>query len=577
MAYKYRALDPSKREIRVLSFPPAELEDPEARCDIVHLSLDDRPRYHALSYVWGELEPTRSLFVDGCRVDVRPNLFTALHHLRDAIPGEYLWVDALCINQMDKDERSSQIKIMGDIYRGAEKTLVWLGEEGDGSHLAMDLLSSVTSAGLQDLFENPSRNASLEQSWVALQILFRRPYWSRVWVLQEILLSHPTKIFCGNCTCEWENVQMLLDPDNFKKFNLCSHSARKALLSRTTLPKLLVEIIHRRQRGEQSRLLNYLILSRQRSATEPHDHVYGVLGLVDQEILTADYNEAVEAVYKNVVKRLINLDGNLDVLSACCETSPTAEQEHAPHGPSDLVTSSRPGQESGNYAHAARPSWVPQWCVRFEEDYQAFPLCSGPCKASGDEKPQIQYLQSDQVMQVRGIAIDSIAFVSPDLQTTRWPQVSEDWSAWSGYIHPTNPYGDVEEQREAFLSTLHLGLYDKNNPRKGDGSELFFDKAVRRTGNGVTEEDTGGRTFGTAGRRFFGTRTGYMGRGLHDVRVGDLVVVLLGGKAPFVLREGGMKNELLLVGECYVHGIMNGEAMQGVRDGARVLQDFCLV
>lgn len=92
-------------------------------------------------------------------------------------------------------------------------------------------------------------------------------------------------------------------------------------------------------------------------------------------------------------------------------------------------------------------------------------------------------------------------------------------------------------------------MYSKENPRKHDGDEVFFDRAVGRKDNDVPEQ-VSERTYGKAGRLFFGTRKGYMGRGVHCVQKGDLVVVLHGGKVPFVLRENEEKDKFLLIGEC---------------------------
>lgn len=576
MEYEYRELDTTRREIRVVSLHPAESDDPEIRCDIVHLSLENDPKYCAISYVWGKLEPAETIFLNGFRRRVTPNLFFALRHLRNKIPGTYLWADALCIDQANLAERSSQVNMMGEIYMRAERTLVWLGEERDESDLAMKLLSSLTEraetgeaqleARLKDIFEDES----MDQTWTALQRLFERHYWGRVWILQEVLLSHPTTMCCGNDTCKWDDLYQLLKPSNFKRYYVKSHSARIALLKRTLLPKLLIDIFERRKQGKQTSFLDYLLLSRQRSASDPRDYVYGVLGLAHQKILNADYNQSAETVYHEVVKRLIESEGSLDVLSACCETKPNDTQYSQK---SNAIPTSETGQDPQTVSNAAFPSWIPDWRVPFEKDYQAFPLCNYPFQASGVEKPAVQHVQGSDAILIRSILVDSIVLVSTDHRTTRWPQVSEDWKVWFSYNHPANPYGDLEEQREAFYRTLYLGQNNKDNPYRHDGSERFFDIAVGRTGNGVVEQQPG-RSYGSAGRQFFGTRKGYMGRGLHSVQIGDLVVVLLGGKVPFVLRESRTKGKFFLVGECYVHGIMNGEVMQ---DGLREQKDFYLI
>lgn len=178
-----------------------------------------------------------------------------------------------------------------------------------------------------------------------------------------------------------------------------------------------------------------------------------------------------------------------------------------------------------------------------------FPLCNNQYSAGGAKSPEIAHDHGSNAITIRGISVDSIVVVSPDIKTTRWQQVSEDWVTWSQNGCLSMPYGDIEEQREDFRETLYLGLHNKDNPHKGDWGHEFFDIAVRRKGDGITKEHLGSRTFGRACRQFFATANGYMGRGPHDVQVGDLVVVFLGPKVPFVLRKAGETGRFLLIGE----------------------------
>lgn len=281
--------------------------------------------------------------------------------------------------------------------------------------------------------------------------------------------------------------------------------------------------------------LDYLLLSRQRAASDPRDHVYGVLGLTRPRLIRSDYKKTVQSVYREVVEKMIVGDGNLNILSACCEL----QKDDIPLQESDEKSEINHNEDS----IPALPSWIPNWRVPFHQEYaeyQVFPLCDGPYSAGGAGRPEIKYDQNSSILTICGIFLDSIAVVSNDLKTTRWQQVSEDWATWSCYNPPTTPYGDLEGQREAFRETFYVGLYSKDNPRTGDGGQEFFDIAVERKGSGgVTKEQLGKRTFGKAGRRFFSTENGRMGRGAHGVEVGDFVVVFVGAKVPFIIRKSG--------------------------------------
>ncbi|KAF6805944.1 hypothetical protein CSOJ01_09167 [Colletotrichum sojae] len=124
-------LEASRKEIRLLTVEPAKWkQDVRARLHVA--GLEDGTQYSALSYVWGQPDPVNEqrVWVNGHAVSVTPNLFLALRRLRAYAGGEELviWVDALCIDQSNSEERSQQVGMMGDIYRGCAEGLVWLGD-----------------------------------------------------------------------------------------------------------------------------------------------------------------------------------------------------------------------------------------------------------------------------------------------------------------------------------------------------------------------------------------------------------------------------------------------------------------
>lgn len=138
-------LDPSKKQIRLLQIfprnlhPPQDPGDPDddtVYCQMFKTCLDENdprpPVFNALSYAWGIPDNLANIVINGKATSVRSNLESALCHLRDyhvwATRGFPLWVDALCINQEDDEERNNQVEMMGDIYLGAHRVLAWLGE-----------------------------------------------------------------------------------------------------------------------------------------------------------------------------------------------------------------------------------------------------------------------------------------------------------------------------------------------------------------------------------------------------------------------------------------------------------------
>jgi len=106
-------------------------------CDIFVCSLDDEIRYTTLSYLWGTSTDNREIIVNEFPLAVTPNLWIALDHLRSDDADLILWVDAICINQADLEERTQQVQLMGDIYAGSTRTIAWLGPAAESSDVAI--------------------------------------------------------------------------------------------------------------------------------------------------------------------------------------------------------------------------------------------------------------------------------------------------------------------------------------------------------------------------------------------------------------------------------------------------------
>jgi hypothetical protein len=115
------------------------------RCRLVVSSLQD-VEYTALSYTWGDTTDRVPIECDGKELLVTWNLYTALKQLRaDELSGPF-WIDAICINQGDLQEKIAQTKMMKEIYTHASRVLIWLGEESRDSYLAMAKIDDIASA-----------------------------------------------------------------------------------------------------------------------------------------------------------------------------------------------------------------------------------------------------------------------------------------------------------------------------------------------------------------------------------------------------------------------------------------------
>jgi hypothetical protein len=131
----YTKLNSTKREIRLLKLHPESDPDCDIVCELSTVSLDTRPIYRALSYTWGDANDTNLIILDGHRFAVTRNLKKALLRLRGLDTESPIWIDAICINQINVTERMQQVELMRCIYESTSEVIVWLGDtvplEGD--------------------------------------------------------------------------------------------------------------------------------------------------------------------------------------------------------------------------------------------------------------------------------------------------------------------------------------------------------------------------------------------------------------------------------------------------------------
>ena len=171
-------------EIRLLELHHGLPFEP-IQCTMKHVSLDDYPRkYYALSYTWGSTEDRRYIACNGKRLSVTANLYSALYKFRSIDENVYFWVDAICINQLDRPERESQVHMMRRIYQQAELVVVDLGNAAEGEELVPSLLSKIVRLrnkyGMDQIvtesfFDNFGLPLAEAPDWKALALLLCRP------------------------------------------------------------------------------------------------------------------------------------------------------------------------------------------------------------------------------------------------------------------------------------------------------------------------------------------------------------------------------------------------------------------
>ncbi|KAF2792901.1 HET-domain-containing protein, partial [Melanomma pulvis-pyrius CBS 109.77] len=177
--YQSYQLPPNSKCIRVLDILPipasASNSDSEPiKCKLRIINLDDCPRFTALSYVWGTYAPISHFIIcDNVKVNITSNCHSALRHLRKKLGKLTIWLDSVCINQDDQNEKLRQIPLMGGIYSIAESVYAWLG---DGTAETDRAMAYMANAGQYTTFKD-------------LEELLSKDWITRLWTYQEILLA----------------------------------------------------------------------------------------------------------------------------------------------------------------------------------------------------------------------------------------------------------------------------------------------------------------------------------------------------------------------------------------------------
>jgi len=336
-SYAYLPLQ-GPSDIRILYIYSAVDHTDPLSGKLVHVNLDDPPLYYALSYTWGSPELCSRITLDGgADLAITANLDQALRRLRACtqlgMPSTLLciWADGICINQTDVSERNKQVGLMRRIYSQCRSGVIYLGEEADGSEEIPGFLRRLVPGIVSDKgnnknwHENPLLPDENDPDWKALHSLFERPWFLRVWIIQEFALPRDLLMICGEWELEGDLLaQMAMIPtlnhsrqalggletvegSDFARAWLhqelllrCRHSLGHSLLYRD------FDALREHALGRMELLWS----CRHCKATDPRDHYFALLGLtpdVSQEpTLAADYSKAIEDVTIDYGRYFIN-------------------------------------------------------------------------------------------------------------------------------------------------------------------------------------------------------------------------------------------------------------------------------
>ncbi|OQO03798.1 hypothetical protein B0A48_10438 [Cryoendolithus antarcticus] len=282
-------------------------------------------RYEALSYDGSAGEPSKTIFLEdlytqrpadparallGKRIRVKPNLYSALYHLRSWKKDLKIWVDALCINQGDHIEKTAQVARMSEIYWKAKRVLVWLGPPEPTTARAMRFLHTVSQP---EMIAYLIRDETEVRMWEDVLHMLRWDWFSRRWAIQELACGREATVHCGGDSIDWQDlvVGVSVLSDNFDSIRnmlnlgVDSNSTGK---SEALTAKTLIEIINsifREQHTEDPndrepvQSLEYLVsVSTAYDASDPRDTINCFRNIVRE---TYNSNKpGIPAIYANL-------------------------------------------------------------------------------------------------------------------------------------------------------------------------------------------------------------------------------------------------------------------------------------
>ncbi|KAH9212055.1 heterokaryon incompatibility protein-domain-containing protein [Leptodontidium sp. 2 PMI_412] len=548
--YEQSPLENPSTFIRLIKLLPPQINSPATvksaslsaplQCHISSVSISSVTSYTALSYTWGPPSQTHLIFISDHKFFITPSLATALEHIRHPNETVTLWIDQICINQLDFQEKSKQIPLMSQIYSQAEKVLIWLGPASNGSDILMDnfdrvgreaqawgIGSYLTKERFPEFQRIAARSDPEDEKTIAFHGICetaastwdlkaiaewrRRPWFSRVWVVQEFCAGAQSVLHVGN--------SML--------------------------------------------------------ATDPRDKIFALLALANDETkleIKIDYtNLSIEELYIST-SRAIMENGDLDLLGL------------AQHPKADN----------------SLPSWVPDWrghiyqsfcCINLSSDVGYLPLFA----ASGCDQPSLMPTDNDKRLGVEGYLVDDIEDAGGPWY--EGPTRSGNYAPYIAYLSQIklmcklsaakgHPIYEDPERRDEGVWRIPIGDIEATSTHdtvratssfvKGydgclAGLEFFEQMKVMPTMAHVEKLDQqqqqeGGdvvtkyriRMQGMVNMRPYLSNKGYVGMGPVTTQPGDIIAVFIGARVPYILRRGQQETYFLL-GEAYCDGIMDGE------------------
>ncbi|KAK6374613.1 hypothetical protein LTR64_002725 [Lithohypha guttulata] len=607
--YKYETLADPAANIRLLMLQNGQQDEP-LRAKLEHTPMDDRVSYEAVSYSWGspsetctilkhtilkyitlkhtiQVEKSGSYF----SLAITPNLDNVLRRFRRVEDVRALWIDAVCIDQGTKEEKSAQVGIMDSIYASAQQVLVYLGEPSASTAQAIALLDQIYAAPSnappinsdkqrQWINDNQLPTVLEPQRWAPLKEFFCRPWFRRKWIIQETVLARKLIFHCGEWERDWNFMQHVRKNIQDNGLAVLDHTTCPTLLEGAEVQQSLSQlnwIITLRDclsKNEKLHLMDLAYIFRYSRATDPRDHLFALLGVgynVTDPILKPRYKK-IDTILDTCIRYaryFLARTRNLEVL-----------------------------YRAGLNGHRLlAPSWIPDWYGGHET------LTLGHAEGFWDPLrrpssyhvapgtvPELHWSDNATELGVKGTIIDTIENLANQyfLASAKEPldkdlllRRKREHLDESRIINDALPgrYPTGQDARDVHWRTLICNMTHDLSPAPAEADEAAYREyrmsyevwrhhllwkegmvpidpqylPVRHLFRQIIDDYNGDKIFGS-------TKENYLGMFPQFAQKGDMIAVLHGGEFPFVLRRVERQEKMYqLVGQCYLHGLMEGE------------------
>lgn len=618
----YSSLDYSRTEIRVIEAVSYEDDDSPVQCQLQVVSLLDNPEYAALSYVWGDPTKTKDIILNGRVVPVTVSLGLGLQYASRHTTSRFLWADAVCINQKDIAERSAQVQLMGSIYECASVVLACLDPNDGVIPLAIERLSLISTQlrkhekgdRIQWMQQFPQLCEDFEfgknkmhNTWASINAFLRHSYWERVWILQEMVLAKSLRIVCRTQSinyddlkrvCEWLDETSTSDTSPpFIPLDTWARVISPGWLdwNKVLYVSSLISILS----SDKHRLNRHVFeIADQRHATDPRDHIYGLLGILRADVIP-DYTKSVSKVYSDFVRDWILKFRSFDFLGLA-------------------------GVGLDFEDKFGLPSWCPNLPARSTGGAMLHILRFGADDGLRHRIAQEGGVDGD-TLTAYGLRLCTVSTISKmELFAKHSTPLSEclekfitRTTKYKAGIHPVQAVFrallldrkpgtgagrlDFRDESTILLAVHFLMTYfPPPGIEGGENYSIHFDKAFREIfpfdfefpygnvyGWAMKHLAADGRFGPIAGtllsqyiivqskHRFFETSDGYLGLAPLSSCPGDIVCMIKWFGVPVILR--GVGSHYAFIGSCFVLGLMNGEAAQILDSRKEGAQKFSIV